>query len=215
MKKKVKVYLADDHAVVRKGMMRLLKTFKRVATLKDAGNGKELIKLIQEDQPDAVILDIEMPVMGGFDTARHILEHYKEIRILILTMHIEPIIINSLIDLGVHGFISKSAEPAELETALYAVLDQDFYRNDMVNEAIKSFTLKSPSGVKGTKLSTRQIEILLLICEEYSPGEISARLNISEKTFFNHRAHIMKRTGVRNTVGLVKFAFEHGILELK
>jgi DNA-binding NarL/FixJ family response regulator len=208
-KNKIKVYLADDHNVVRKGMMRLLGTFDRVGEVKEASNGKELMKLIESHVPDAVIIDVEMPVMGGVEAGRQISDHFPDVKILILTMHTEEVFINKLMDIGVHGFLSKSAEVEEVEKALYAVIDKDFYKNEIMERAIAKSTLHKAED-KYAKLTTREIEILLLICQEYAPSEISQRLRISEKTFFNHRANIVTKTGARNNIGLYKHAIQHG-----
>jgi DNA-binding NarL/FixJ family response regulator len=213
MTNKILLYLADDHNIVRRGMARLLKTFSRVDEVFEVANGKELIALIQKKIPDAVILDVEMPILGGMDTAKYISEHFPSVKILILTMHTEEVFVNRLMDSGVHGFLSKSTEPEEVEKALYAILDRDFYRNEIVEKAqSKKELLKEPTN-ELAKLSSREIEILLLICQELSPGEISRRLNISEKTFFNHRTHILKKTQARSNVGLVKFAHEKGYIK--
>jgi DNA-binding NarL/FixJ family response regulator len=215
MKECLKVYIADDHTVVRSGMTRLLKTFRRIGTMKEASNGKELITLIEDETPDAVIIDLEMPVMGGYDTARFILDHFPTVKILILTMHSEDIMIDRLVELGVNGFLTKSAQPSEVEQALYAIVDKDFYRNQVVTDALQRSSGRKEVVEPGSRLSTRELEILLLICQELSPGEISDRLHISEKTFFNHRANILAKTGVRGNVGLVKYAHERRIISLK
>jgi two-component system, NarL family, response regulator DegU len=212
--KKFNVYLADDHTIVRSGMMRLMSTFSRVGEMKEACNGKELLKLMEAQVPHAVVMDVEMPVMGGVEAAKHITERFPEVKILILTMHIEEVFINKLMDIGVHGFLSKSAEPREVETALNAVIDKDFYKNDIVERALASKINSAPETEKYSKLTMREIEILLLICQEYSPSEISNRLQISEKTFFNHRAHILQKTKVKNNVGLVRFAIQKNYLKL-
>jgi two-component system, NarL family, response regulator DegU len=206
-KEKFNVYLADDHSIVRKGMIRLIGTFDRVGKVKEASNGKELMKLIEEQPPDAVILDVEMPVMGGVEAAKLIAERYPGIKILILTMHTEEVFVSKLLDIGVHGFLSKSAEPQEVETALNAIMDKDFYRNEIVANALAHAT-RSLSEEKYGRLTNREIEVLLLICEELTPGEISARLQISEKTFFNHRSNILEKTKARNNVGLIRFALQ-------
>lgn len=206
---KINVYLADDHNVVRKGMMRLLGTFDRIGEVKEASNGKELLKLIEKQAPDAVIIDVEMPVMGGVEAGKQISDFFPDIKILILTMHTEEVFINKMMDIGVHGFLSKSAEVDELEKALYAVIDKDFYKNEIIERAIVKSIHHEPED-KYSKLTTREIEILLLICQEYTPSEISKRLRISEKTFFNHRTNIVSKTGVRNNIGLYKYAIQHG-----
>jgi two-component system, NarL family, response regulator DegU len=209
--KKLTIYIADDHTFVRKGMTRLLNTFQRVHEVKEASNGQELIELVKQRPPDAVILDLEMPLMNGTETARYLVDHYPDVKIVILTMHNEEFFILSLMEIGVHGFLNKSAEPAEVERALYAVADKDFYRNEIVNQALLHSIKRTQST---TKLSAREVEILLLICQEYTPAEISARLQISEKTFFNHRAHILTKIEGRGNVSIVKYAYQHGLLEL-
>ncbi|MEO7990864.1 MAG: response regulator transcription factor [Chryseolinea sp.] len=214
MKNNIVVYLADDHPVVRKGMIRLLSTFKRVGEVLETSNGRDLIKLLEKRLPDAVIIDVEMPQLGGVDTAKYINEHFPNVKILVLTMHTEEVIVNRLMDLGVHGFLSKANEPEEIEKALYSIVDKDFYRNAIVDKALSKMNHSKEKLEGYTPLSQREIEILLLICQELSPGEISERLSISEKTFFNHRQHILDKTGARGNVGLVKFAHQKGFIEL-
>lgn len=209
----LKIYIADDHTFVRKGMIRLLNTFERVGDVKEAANGKELIALVQGDVPNIVILDLEMPVLNGFDCAKHLVENHPEVKILILTMHTEEVFILNLMELGVHGFLNKNAEPEEVERALYAIADRDFYRNDIINLVLQN-KIKRHRSVGSTQLSARELEILLLICQELTPVEISKRLQISEKTFFNHRSNVLSKVNVRGNVGLVKYAYQHGIIEL-
>jgi two-component system, NarL family, response regulator DegU len=214
IKEKIKVYLADDHNIVRKGMMRLLSTFNRVGEVMEAYNGKELLRLMDKQVPDAVIMDVEMPVMGGVEAAKIIAERFPSVKILILTMHTEKVFVNKLMDIGVHGFLSKAAEPQEMEAALHAVIDKDFYKNEIVEKALMQTSSSNTTEDRYCKLTTREIEIMLLICQEYTPGEISSRLLISEKTFFNHRSNILEKTQARNNVGLVRFALQKKYLNL-
>lgn len=209
----LKIYIADDHTFVRKGMIRLLNTFERIGDVKEASNGKELISLVQNGAPNIVILDLEMPVLNGFDTAKHLVENHPEVKILILTMHTEEVFILNLMELGVHGFLNKNAEPEEVERALYAIADRDFYRNDIINLVLQN-KIKRHRNVGSTQLSARELEILLLICQELTPVEISKRLQISEKTFFNHRSNVLSKVNARGNVGLVKYAYQHGIIDL-
>ncbi|MEQ1586224.1 MAG: response regulator transcription factor [Cyclobacteriaceae bacterium] len=210
--KSIKVYIADDHPIVRQGMVRLLSTFKRVCDAKEAANGKELIDLLAAEPADAVIMDVEMPVMGGIEAARIISQRYPSVKILILTLHTEEVFVNRLLDMGVNGFLTKSTEPEELEKALYAIVDNDFYKNSIVENSLKK-NHKETSNEHHTKLSTREVEILILICQDLTPGDISQRLQISEKTFFNHRANILEKTGARSNVGLVRFAIQRGYIK--
>jgi DNA-binding NarL/FixJ family response regulator len=209
---KIKVYLADDHNVVRKSMLRLLTTFDKVEIVKGASNGKELLKLIEEDSPDAVILDVEMPIMGGIETAKIIANKYPSIKILVLTMHNEAVFVNKLLDIGVHGFLSKSAEPDEVEKALLSIIEKDYYKNEIVKKALETNYIRENENT--SRLTNREIEILLLICNDLTSGEISERLQISEKTFFNHRANILDKTKSRSNVGLIRYAITHGYFKL-
>src|SRR5687768_295096 len=119
--KSLTIYVADDHTFVRKGMSRLLKTFERIGEVMEAANGQELIDLVKKRQPHAVLLDLEMPVMGGREAAKYLVDHYPDIKIVVLTMHTEDFFVLNLIEIGVHGFLSKNAEPEEVERALYSV----------------------------------------------------------------------------------------------
>jgi DNA-binding NarL/FixJ family response regulator len=209
------VFIADDHAVVRSAMVRLLKTFSRVSHVEEAANGRELAMLLEQRTPDAVILDIEMPVMGGMEAARLIVNNFPEIKILMLTMHIEDLFVSRMMDIGVHGFLSKNCSAEELEKALYSVVDKDFYRNEIVARILRLLPTRKYDASEHHKLSPREIEILLLICDELSPSEISGRLKISEKTYFNHRYNILEKTGAKNNVGLLKYAIDNDLYKLK
>lgn len=211
---KIKVYLAEDHNVVRKAMQRLLSSFPIVDSVKDAANGKELLQLMENECPDAVIIDVEMPIMGGVEAAKIIANKYPTVKMLILSMHNESVFIKKLMDIGVHGFLTKSAQPDEVERALKAIVFNDFYRNEISMSASANRNSKIEQE-KYHKLTNREIEVLLLICQEMTPGEISERLQISEKTFFNHRANVLLKTNSRSNVGLIRYAIKHGIIEVK
>jgi DNA-binding NarL/FixJ family response regulator len=129
-------------------------------------------------------------------------------------MHNESVFIKKLMDIGVHGFLTKSAQPDEVERALKAIVFNDFYRNEISMSASANRNSKIEQE-KYHKLTNREIEILLLICQEMTPGEISERLQISEKTFFNHRANALLKTNSRSNVGLVRYAIKQGIIEVK
>ncbi|HZI25076.1 MAG TPA: response regulator transcription factor, partial [Chryseolinea sp.] len=135
--KQLKVYIADDHTLFRKAMVNLLRSFERVNVVKDAENGKELLGLIKNEVPDVVIVDLQMPVMDGSEASKQILQKYPEIKIIVLTMHDSNKFILHMMDLGVHAFLLKNTEPDELEKAIYAVADKDFYHNDLVASVLR------------------------------------------------------------------------------
>jgi DNA-binding NarL/FixJ family response regulator len=216
MKSSLKVYIADDHTLYRKAMVNLLLTFKNITIVKDAENGKELINLIKVDEPDLCIIDLQMPVMGGAETCEYLVSKYPNIKIVVLTMHDSEKFILHMIESGAHAFLLKNTEPAELEKAITSVIENDFYHNDLVASILRK-NVKTRRGTqipsfKPPVLSDREKEILTLLCQELTIREIGDRLSLSENTIRNHRVNIMDKIGATNTVGLVKFAYESGIL---
>jgi DNA-binding NarL/FixJ family response regulator len=214
--KQLKVYIADDHTLFRKAMVNLLRTFDRVTEVKDAENGKELLSLIKEEQPDVAIIDLQMPVMDGTEASTAILQKYPDVKIIILTMHDSYKFILHMMDLGANAFLLKNTDPDELEQAIYAVADKDFYHNELVASVLRKQVKDRPSeprpSFKQAELTEREKEILFLICQELTMKEISQRLFLSENTVRNHRVNIMEKIGVNNIVGLVKYAYDVGIV---
>jgi two-component system response regulator DegU len=214
--KKFKVYIADDHTLFRKAMVNLLKTFDRVEEVKDAENGKELLTLMKYDEPDVVIVDLQMPVMDGAETSEQIIKRYPNVKIIILTMHDSNKYILHMMETGVHALLLKNTEPDELERAIYAVAEKDFYHNELVvsvlRKNVKDKNAAKRPNFKPIDLSEREKEVLLLICKELTIREIGQKLSLSENTVRNHRVNMMEKVGVNNTVGLVKYAYEAGIV---
>jgi DNA-binding NarL/FixJ family response regulator len=214
--KQLKVYIADDHTLFRKAMVNLLRSFERVVDVKDAENGKELLTLIKYEVPDVVIVDLQMPVMDGAEASSQIIQKYPDLKIIILTMHDSNKFILHMMELGVHAFLLKNTEPDELEKAIYAVADKDFYHNELVASVLRKNVKDKKSGQRPlfqqAELTEREKEILLLICQELTMKEIGQRLFLSENTVRNHRVNIMEKVGVNNIVGLVKFAYDTGVV---
>lgn len=217
MKKKLNVYIADDHTLFRKAMVNLLQTFERIGSVKDAENGKDLLNLVRAELPDVVIVDLQMPIMDGVEACEKIVAVYPDIKIIVLTMHDSEKYILHMMEMGVHAFLLKNTEPDELEKAIHAVVDKDFYHNDLVASVLRKNMRDRKGGerpvFKSNMLTDREEEILLLICQELTIREIGHKLSISENTARNHRVNIMEKLGVKNTVGLVKYAYETGIIQ--
>jgi two-component system, NarL family, response regulator DegU len=214
--KQLKVYIADDHTLFRKAMVNLLRSFERVVDVKDAENGKELLTLVKYEVPDVAIIDLQMPVMDGAETSKQILQKYPDVKIIILTMHDSNKYILHMMELGAHAFLLKNTEPDELEKAIYAVADKDFYHNELVASVLRKNVKERKIGQRPlfqqAELTEREKEILLLICQELTMKEIGQRLFLSENTVRNHRVNIMDKVGVNNIVGLVKFAYDSGVV---
>lgn len=214
--KKFKVFIADDHTLFRKAMVNLLRSFERVGEVKDAENGKELLTLIKFEKPDVAIVDLQMPVMDGAETCENIIQKFPDVKIIILTMHDSEKYILHMMETGVHAFLLKNTEPDELERAIYAVVEKDFYHNDLVGSVLRKNVKEKKAGLRPVfrhaELTDREKEILVLICQELTIREIGQRLSLSENTVRNHRVNIMEKIEVNNTVGLVKYAYEVGLI---
>jgi two-component system, NarL family, response regulator DegU len=211
---KYKIYIADDHTLFRKGMVRLLQSFDNVALVKDAENGKELIKLVKEEEPHLVLMDLEMPIMDGKTASEYLLGKYEDLKIVVLSMHGSENLVYQMLQLGIHSYLLKNAEPEEVRKAIDAVINNDFYYNRLMREVIKKAEqglLRQKSTIGLEELTPREKEIIILICHELTMREIGEKLFLSERTVEKHRQNIMQKLGVKNAVGIVKFAFENNL----
>ncbi len=216
MKQLYSVYIADDHTLFRKAMVNLIRSFEKVNDVKDAENGKELLSLIKQAPPNVAIIDLQMPIMDGTEASEQILQKYPDVKIIILTMHDSEKFILHMMEMGVHAFLLKNTEPEELEKAIYSVAEKDFYHNDLVASVLRKNVKEKKTGKRPvfiqSDLSEREKEVLALICGELTMKEIGQKLFLSENTVRNHRVNIMEKVGVNNIVGLVKYAYEIGLL---
>lgn len=215
--KKLKVCIADDHTLFRKAMVNLISGFERIQEVKDAENGKELLTLMKYQVPDVAIVDLQMPVMDGVATCENILNKFPSVKIIILTMHDSEKYILHMIEMGVHAFLLKNTEPEELEAAINSVIDKDFYHNDLVASVLRKNVRDKKAGQRPSftmaELTEREKEIVILVCQELTNKEIGVKLSLSENTVRNHRVNIMEKIGVNNMVGLVKFAYDTGLVK--
>jgi two-component system response regulator DegU len=212
MKQKFRVYIADDHTLFRKAMVNLLQTFDGVSEVKDAENGKELLTLMKYEVPDVAIVDLQMPVMDGAETCENIIGKYPNVKIIILTMHDSDKYVLHMMEMGVHAFLLKNTEPDELEKALHSVVEKDFYHNEWVVSIMRKNVRAQRPSFNNDELTDREKQIVQLVCRELSSKQIADKLSVSERTIENHRAAIMKKLSVKNTIGLVHYAYQSGIM---
>lgn len=218
MSELINVTIVDDHKIFRKAMVRLLKTFARVGEVQEAENGLKCIDGMKEKQPDVVLLDLEMPVMNGMECAEKILEKYKDVKIIVLTMHDSAHYIAHFIEIGVHSFLLKNTDPEELEQAIYSVYDKDFYHNELIASVVKRMVKEKFNKNRLhfsvlQSLTAREREILIMLCNEESMKTIATKLSLSEKTVQSHKLNLQEKLGVKTTVGLVKLAYEAGLIQ--
>ncbi len=213
---KISVLITDDHTLFRKGMRFILKSFSEIGEVNDAENGQVALDLLKDHPVDIVLLDIDMPVLDGKETARKIIAKYPDVHIIMVSMHESLEVISELIEIGVHSYILKSAQPEEVQKAIISVINNDFYYNQIVSKALhqnlKNHNWNHAIGGEKSQLTKREVEILSLICEELTMKEIGEKLFLSEQTVHTHRKNLMKKTDAKNAVGLVRFAVQHHIV---
>jgi DNA-binding NarL/FixJ family response regulator len=213
----INLCVVDDHNLFREALISLLVSFKRIGTIVDAANGQACLDLIKKShtRPDLVLLDLDMPVLNGVETAEILRQKYPDIKIIILTMHDNSKYMMHMIEMGVHSFMLKDCGADELERAINSVMDKDYYHNDlMVAMMRRSVKIKSerPSFNKLVELTDREREIFMLMCSELSLKDIGAKLSVAEKTIYAHKANIMQKLNLKNTVSMIKYAYDNGLL---
>lgn len=214
---KIDICVVDDHHIFRKAVCQLVKTFPRIREVTDAENGLKCLESVAKKQPHVVLLDLEMPVMNGVDCAEQLIRKYPEMKIIILTMHDNEKSILHMIEIGVNSFLLKNSDPIELERAISAVVDRDFYHNDLLVSVLrksmrKQLKARRPDFSAATMLTEREQEVLRLICEDKSTKEIASMLGINEKTVHSHKLNVQSKLEVKTTVGMVRAAYEMGII---
>ena len=212
----IKVIIADDHKLFRQGIAVLLEDMEDVSLIDDVGNGNELLAALKDELPDIVLLDLDMPGKNGIEVLEEIRQQYAELGVIVLTAVDDTKMIVHLMELGANGYLFKSTSHEEVENAIRSVYREGFYFNKSVSQAMLG-SLKKPQRKKPTlknnvTLSSREVEVLELICQEYTAKEIGEKLFISPKTVETHRMNLMSKLGAKNSVGMIKIAIENELL---
>ncbi|MBN1144984.1 MAG: response regulator transcription factor [Bacteroidales bacterium] len=203
--------LADDHTLFRQGLKLILEDLKDIEIIADVSNGKELIEAARPLKPDLIIMDINMPIVNGIEASRILLQEDPGMKILVVSMYGDEQYYNSVIENGVSGFILKDAENEELKTAIRMILSGRTY----FSQSLLLTLIRSRQSSVEINISQREHEILNLICEGLSSAEIAGKLFLSERTVDNHRANLLAKTGCRNSLSLVLYAFKNNLVNLK
>ncbi len=213
----INVAIADDHKIFRRGVILSMKSYHNIRFILEAENGEELIKGIEKEQPDIVLMDLKMPVKDGIETTKYLNKHYPKVRILILTMFEDERFVGHLMDSGANGYLLKSTEPAEIKQGIMDVMTNGFYLNNFVNRVLikKNYARQkfNPNLNSQITISEREKEVLSLVCMEYTAQEIAQRMDISARTVEAIKDRLMERFGVKNSVGLVFFAMKNSLID--
>jgi DNA-binding NarL/FixJ family response regulator len=216
MSETIRIIIADDHQLVIDGLKSLLKDVEGITIAAEANDGVELMNQLQFIPADLILLDFNMPRMNGLEVLAATRKKYPALRVIILSMHNERAIVQRTIDLGASGYVLKNADRNELIEAIRQVAaGQRYFSGEVTLGLIQSRdSAGSSPGIADVlpDLTSREIEILRLVAEGLSNKEISDRLFISHRTVDTHRTNIMRKIGVSNVAGLIRFAMRNGFL---
>lgn len=216
--KKIKLLIADDHKLLRQGVITLLNSNPDLEVVGEARDGKETVEKARELKPDVVLMDIGMANLNGLEATRQIKKHNPSIKVLILTIHRNEEYIFQSLQAGASGYLLKDTAVEDLISAIQSVYKDDSFLSPGISRTvIDAFLRKSTSDRVPTAFDTltpREREILQLIAEGHSNPEIAKKLYISKKTVEAHRSHIMEKLDIHDVVDLVKYAIRKGIVTL-
>jgi len=208
----IQIALCDDHRLFRSGIASLIGEFKGYEILFEAGDGKELTaKLTPKVKPRIILLDINMPVMDGMETARWLRKNYPEIHIIILSMFGDAEKVLEMVKMGVKGYLLKDAEPHEFEQALQKVSQDEVYYPEFVTRHIINSFNQQPELIK---LNSRELEFLKLAATELTYKEIADAMCISARTVDGYRDQLFEKLQIKSRVGLVLYAIKNKLISL-
>jgi DNA-binding NarL/FixJ family response regulator len=208
MAEKISVLLVDDHSLVRRGFRRILEHETDIEVTGEASSGEEAIQQAKLLRPQVIVMDCALPGLNGLETTRQILHSYPQILVLMLSMHSEDTWVSQALHAGARGYILKNAMDLELGDAI---------RRIVAGETVVDAQLSGRESLKGernTGLTTREVQILKMICDGKSNKEIAAELDLSPNTVGVHRANIMDALGIHKTAELVVYAIRNGLVNL-
>ena len=210
-----RIMLVDDHVLLRQGLRRIVEESSGLEVVGEAGDGMELLRLLNRTVPDLVILDISMPNLRGIEAVSEIKSRHSCVKVLILTMHRDKEYLYQAVSSGADGYLLKDDADTELFSAIRKIREGEFYVAPSLSNELKEYRKQAVRGVAGPFvpqecLTTREREVLKLIAEGRSSREIGDLLCISARTVDHHRANIMSKLNLRKTADLVKYAIHKG-----
>jgi DNA-binding NarL/FixJ family response regulator len=213
---KVNVVIVDDHTIFRTGMKNIVRKIPIIDHIYEASNGNEAIAVVETSDVDLLLLDIEMPYMNGVETARYMKKNHPDIRIIMISFHNDKELFLQLYKIGVEGYLVKNTSLEDLKRGINHVIEgNQFFSPELGAIVIHGLINEKMQAPKDPLelLSEREVEILLLICQQLTTDEIAEKLFISPLTVKRHRQNLLEKTGSKNIVGLILYAIRNELLD--
>ena len=214
---RISLVIADDHEIFRDGLALMLGKQETVLLAGQAGDGQELVRLVEETHPDMVLTDIKMPRLDGIAAARLLLQRYPGLKIIALSMFEEEDLIVEMLEAGARGYLLKNADKQEIMEAILTVKEGNIFYCKHTTARLASLIVRSKfdahKKAQGLLFTDREKEVVRLICKQHTAQEIGDLLFLSKRTVEGYRTRILEKMDVKNTAGVVIFALKYGIIK--
>lgn len=212
----IRIMLVDDHRLVRAGLRRVLQETADMEVVAEASSGEEALELVRNQPPDIVLMDINMPGIGGLEATRRMIQRNAAIKVIVVSMHLEEPYPSRMLAAGAAGYISKDSAAEEVVAAIRRVHGGGHYVAADVAGNLAASLVKGPNGASPfDQLSQRETQVMLMVTKGYSTQEVSDRLHLSPKTVSTYRYRLFEKLNVSNDVELTRMAMRYGLLEDK
>ncbi len=211
---KIKLLIADDHAILRQGLRRILEAESDMSVVGEAATGTDAVRKARQLKPDVVIMDISMPEQDGIESMRQIVKSISS-RVVILSVHLEQHVISEAVSAGAAGYLAKDSLDHELVSALRTIVHGGTVFSSQVSKLLADYAKGGGAGPSRAieSLTAREREVFFLLAEGKSPTEVANALFVSPKTIHTHRQHIMEKLGLGTTTELIRFALRQGLIK--
>ncbi len=214
MKSQILIGIAEDHDLVRVGLISLLKGQNRIKVALEASNGEDLLDKLKTTKPDVLLLDIEMPLMNGKEAFAKIKEKYPNMRVIVVSAHYQDSHIIEFVKKGINGFLAKNCSLEKLVETIYAVHEKEFHFDSQISILLAKELANPNETINEIQLSEKENNIIRLICQHKTNKEIGDILSLSSKTIEFHRSKIMRKTKSKNLAALIEYAIKKDIFRL-
>ncbi|MCW5299036.1 DNA-binding response regulator [Herbaspirillum lusitanum] len=212
----IRIYIADDHTIVRDGLAVMLQVHSDITVVGSGSDGRQAVKEIEQLQPDVVIMDIAMPNLNGIEAALLLRDVAPAVKTIMLSMYATKEHIFRALQAGARGYLLKNSAGSELVNAIRIVQSGQRYLSQKISDAVvDDYLLESRAAGPLDALSTREREVLQLVAEGHSSAQVAAMLSLSPKSIETYRSRLMQKIGVSDLPSLVKFSIHHGLISLE